>query len=309
MTSVTSNEDITRVGTARPEKRKREHEQAYEADFDALRRKVVERVRGLEARVRELEARVEVAETQRDAMRAELEAARRTPEEETGLSSLPLDVISTHILRSVFLPEPGDLGRLRAVSRRMRDAVDATGREIRNLSDWKAMDLGYVSLLKDRHSRGVLTNDSCLCIAAARSGQLEDLKWARANFCPWDRDTCAGAAEGGHLEMLKWARENDCPWDWRTCAYAAWGGHLEMLKWARANGCPWYASTCAYAAKGGHLEVLKWARENSCPLDANTCTYAAEGGHLEMLKWARANGCPWDEATREFAASKGYVET
>ena len=48
-----------------------------------------------------------------------------------GFSSLPLDVISTHILRSDFLPEPGDLGRLRAVSRRMRDAVDATGREIK----------------------------------------------------------------------------------------------------------------------------------------------------------------------------------
>ena len=254
MTSVTSNEDITRVGTARPEKRKREHEQAYEADFDALRRKVVERVRGLEARVRELEARVEVAETQRDAMRAELEAARRTPEEETGLSSLPLDVISTHILRSVFLPEPGDLGRLRAVSRRMRDAVDATGREIRNLSDLKAMDLGYVSLLKDRHSRGVLTNDSCLCVAAARSGQLEELKWARANFFPWDRDTCAYAALGGQLDVLKWASENHCLWDENTCAYAAKGGHLETLKWARENGCPWDEYTCERAAAMGYVE-------------------------------------------------------
>ena len=282
MTSVTSNEDITRVGTARPEKRKREHEQAYEADFDALRRKVVERVRGLEPRVRELEARVEVAETQRDAMRAELEAARRTPEEETGLSSLPLDVISTHILRSDFLPEPGDLCRLRAVSRRMRDAVDATGREIRNLSDLKAMDLGYVSLLKDRHSRGVLQSDSFLCVAAARSGQLEELKWARANFCPWDEETCCHAALGGHLEMLKWAIENGCPWDEETCCHAALGGHLDVLKWAIENGCPWDAGTCAYAAKGGHLEVLKWAREN---------------------------GCPWDEYTRQRAASRGYVES
>ena len=286
MTSVTSNEDITRVGTARPEKRKREHEQAYEADFDALRRKVVERVRGLEARVRELEARVEVAETQRDAMRAELEAARRTPEEETGLSSLPLDVISTHILRSDFLPEPGDLCRLRAVSRGMRDAVDATGREIKKLSDVDAVHLGYVSLLKDRHSRGVLTSKRYLCEAAARSG------------------TCACAAEGGHLEVLQWARENDCPWDASTCENAAEGGHLEVLQWARENGCPWDEWTCAYAAGGGHLEVLKWARENSCPWDEHTCSNAAGGGHLEMLKWARENGCPWDEETCVCASAR-----
>ena len=239
MTSVTSNEDITRVGTARPEKRKREHEQAYEADFDALRRKVVERVRGLEARVRELEARVEVAETQCDAMRAELEAARRTPEEETGLSSLPLEVISKHILRSDFLPEPGDLGRLRAVSRGMRDAVDATGREIKKLSDMDAVHLGYVSLLKDRHSRGLLEDKFLVCGAAARSGQLEELKALRAKNFPWNLSTCQLAASGGHLEVLQWARENGCPWDEETCTRAVKGGHLEVLKWARENGCPW----------------------------------------------------------------------
>jgi hypothetical protein len=66
-------------------------------------------------------------------------------------SSLPLNVISTHLLRSDILPEPGDLGRLRAVSRRMRDAVDATGREIEKLSDEDATKLGYVYVLKDRH--------------------------------------------------------------------------------------------------------------------------------------------------------------
>ena len=73
------------------------------------------------------------------------------------------------------------------------------------------------------------------------------------------------AASGGDLEMLKWARENDCPWDKQTCADAAMGGHLEVLKWARENGCPWDERTCAFAAEGGHLEMLKWARENDCP--------------------------------------------
>ena len=138
-------------------------------------------------------------------------------------SSLPPHVISTHILRSDFLPEPGDLGRLRAVSHWMRNAVDATGRAIKQLSDVKAaMELGNVSLLKDRHSRGVLRNKCLLCAAAARSGQLEELKALRAKNFPWDEYTCTNAAMGGHLDVLKWARENGCPWDGETSTLAAW---------------------------------------------------------------------------------------
>jgi hypothetical protein len=42
----------------------------------------------------------------------------------------------------------------------------------------------------------------------------------------------------GHLELLKEARAQQCPWDKDTCTTAAAYGHLELLKWARANGCP-----------------------------------------------------------------------
>ena len=57
-----------------------------------------------------------------------------------GFSSPFLAAISTtRLLTPDFLPEPGDLGRLRAVSRGMRDAVDATGREIKQLSNGEAM--------------------------------------------------------------------------------------------------------------------------------------------------------------------------
>ena len=174
-----------------------------------------------------------------------------------GFSSLFLAAISTtHILRSDFLPEPGDLGRLRAVSRGMRDAVDATGREIKELSDHEALDLGYVSLLKDRHSRGLLSacRNHFPCTAAARNGDLQELKALRADGCPWNEWTCANAAWGGHLEMLKWARENDCPWNSSTCTNAAHRGDLEMLKWVRENGCPWDDDTRELAANLGYVE-------------------------------------------------------
>ena len=44
----------------------------------------------------------------------------------------------------------------------------------------------------------------CSCTYAARGGQLEILKYARANGCShrWD-----SAAEGIHLQLLKWLRE------------------------------------------------------------------------------------------------------
>ena len=143
----------------------------------------------------------------------------RRPEAPDLFSSLPLDVISTHILRSDFLPETGDLGRLRAVSKRMRDAVDATGREIKNLSNAEAAELGDVSLLKDRHSRGLLGDEYLLCAAAARNGDLKELKALRADKWPWNEGTCANAAYGGHLEVLKWARENGAP---KPQVYTRW---------------------------------------------------------------------------------------
>ena len=108
----------------------------------------------------------------------------------TDIWSVPREVLSTHILSSEFLPEPGDLGRLRAVSHAMRDAVDATGREIKKLSDREAAHLGHVSLLKDRHRRGVLRDKTFLCAAAARKGDLEELKALRADEWPWNERTC-----------------------------------------------------------------------------------------------------------------------
>ena len=52
------------------------------------------------------------------------------------------------------------------------------------------------------------------------------------------REFCKHAALEGYLNLIKWARANGCPWDKQTCANAARGGHLEVLQWARANGCP-----------------------------------------------------------------------
>ena len=110
--------------------------------------------------------------------------------------------------------------------------------------------LGCLSALQRLHRGGRLSRQEYLCEAAARSGQLEELKVLRANGCPWDRKTCWAAAWGGHFEVVQWARANGCPWDEQTCREAAKGGHLEVLQWARANGCPWNESTCRRSSGG-----------------------------------------------------------
>ena len=132
----------------------------------------------------------------------------------------------------------------------------ATGRTVMMPSEYEAVNKGYLSTVKDMHSRGRLSDTRLLCAAAAASGQLEEFKALRAENFPWDGRTCAGAAGGGHLEVLKWARANGCcPWDERTCARAAKGGHLNVLKWARENGCPLHEWTRKLAAEIGYVET------------------------------------------------------
>jgi hypothetical protein len=133
----------------------------------------------------------------RKRMRVFLQAA---PAPETGeattFAGLPRDIEIQILGRA----DVQDLARLRKVSRSMRDAVDATIEDQRDIP--LAAKLGCLTALKNLLQRG------------------HPHKWV----------VCKFAAEGGHLKVLKWARENDCPWDENTCFQAAFGGHLEILR-------------------------------------------------------------------------------
>jgi len=184
---------------------------------------------------------------------APLETERQPSNARQPISSPPFDVINL-ILNPENLPDAIDLARLRVVNRAMRDAMTATGRELKEMNELDAVNLGCLSTLKHLHSRGHLERKEWLCMFAARSGQLEVLQWARANGCLWNGETCYWAATSGHLEILQWARANGCPWNENTCWGAAQVGHLEVLRWARANGCPWDRRTRDKAAELGYVE-------------------------------------------------------
>ena len=198
--------------------------------------------------------------------RAQEQKRQRDTHAGEAISDLLNDIVVAHVLRSENFDDPADLARLKAVSPAMRDAVADTELRLEEIAEQKAVMIGCLSALKRLHRRGCLSSKERLCEAAARTGQLEELKLLRADGCPWSKLTCSAAARGGHLEVLQWARANDCPWHQYTCEWAAKGGHLEVLQWAHANGCPWDERTCSVAVQRGHLEVLNWAMTNGAPL-------------------------------------------
>ena len=200
------------------------------------------------------------------------------------------DIVVTHVLRSEYFDDPADLARLPAVSRAMRDAVAETGLRLKELDEKRAVELGCVSAVQRMQRQGRLSRQELLCQAAARSGQLEQLKVLRADGWPWDRDTCSAAALGGHLKVLRWVRANGCPLDKGTCDWAAHGGHLELLLWARANGCPCDGKELFFAAHQGHEAMVRALIELGADVNqardegATPLFIAAHKGHEAIVR-------------------------
>jgi len=47
-----------------------------------------------------------------------------------------------------------------------------------------------------------------------------------------------GAAAYGNLELLKWARINGCPWDADTYHYGQLNGDPSLMRYLEDHGCP-----------------------------------------------------------------------
>ena len=125
------------------------------------------------------------------------------PSTQAAILSLPNHLVVTHILRSQYFDDPADLARLPAVSRAMRDAVVETGLRIEELGEVRAAMLGCLNAVQRLQRGGNLSRKEYLCVAAARSGQLEELKALRADGCPWDGKAMFIAAKFGHEAMMR----------------------------------------------------------------------------------------------------------
>ena len=67
-----------------------------------------------------------------------------------------------------------------------------------------------------------MTNIGCISAEYGIKGICENTLKLKSSF------TCSNAAKSGNLEVLKWAHENGCAWNSSTCAKAAKEGHFEI---------------------------------------------------------------------------------
>jgi hypothetical protein len=114
-------------------------------------------------------------------------------------------------------------------------------------------DIAYYSFLRHDEDRGWCAGHY-LCAAAAKRGNLEMLKWLRADVsykvllsdfdrdptprCEWNEWTCTAAAGNGHLDVLRWAFENGCPVNENVIRRARVIGREDIEQWALANNLP-----------------------------------------------------------------------
>jgi hypothetical protein len=126
---------------------------------------------------------------------------------------------------------------------------------------------------------------------AARSGNLEMLKWAHAEGCGWNNHVIGVVAAIGNIEMLKWCLDNGCPYKNSDIGQAAVRGHVAVLEWWKENdydineGC----NIDTLAATYGHIPVLEWMLENFFDIRYDVLHIAAKSGNLETVKWIRYN--------------------
>ena len=121
--------------------------------------------------------------------------AARTPSTQEAIPGLPKDVVVTHVLGAI--DDPNYLAHLLAVCPAMREAVDATGRQVEEVSNEKAAELGYLSTLKSKLRRGCLTLSNELWGDEIRVVRVADMN------DDYDKDLCRSAAQGGQLEVLR----------------------------------------------------------------------------------------------------------
>lgn len=158
-----------------------------------------------------------------------------------------------------------------------------------------AVRYDHLNILKYLHENNFKGLDKTPYYYAAARGNLEMLKWLKANTEYYfnGESVSHSAAKGGHIHILEWLceiKEMNCTPFYNICNFAAEGGQVEVLKWLHKKGYSLTKGTFATAAENGQLEVLIWLREQSCPFDERAKRNAESRGHTRVLDWLAANG-------------------
>lgn len=177
---------------------------------------------------------------------------------------------------------------------------------------------GSVDVFKWLLEKNIEMGGEYMCQVAASAGQLDMLKWLRAEGYHWDKSVCSSAVSKSHVDVLKWAIENGCPYDLGECIDQISRAYnygkikpnaqrdLETVQYLHDLGCRFDRPVlCARAAALGNLEMLKSLRKYGCPWDTITCKYARRSDP-RMIKWIHANGCPCKHTMSRRERSRFY---
>jgi hypothetical protein len=136
------------------------------------------------------------------------------------------------------------------------------------------------TLLAAKQHGGILTAHTMRCAAlygilpmcqylhAAKSGNVDMLRWLLQQSCPMNADTvCTAAAAGGHIDVMALLQAELPPFtaDTWTGMLAAAGASrkLAAAQWLRQRGADWPA-VLQHRDREWQGEVLAWARAEGC---------------------------------------------
>ncbi|EFA77571.1 hypothetical protein PPL_12174 [Heterostelium album PN500] len=147
---------------------------------------------------------------------------------------------------------------------------------------------------------------------AVKNGNLELLKWSRANTnARLSNNVLSIAALNGDLECLKWLNQNGAEgYSTIPMDNAAKNGHLECFKYLhfnRTEGCS--QNAILFALENGHLDVLKWIYDNRTERCSEAVLKDIRISRIDVLEWVLENQ-PKVFSTKdlEFAVQKGYLD-
>lgn len=124
---------------------------------------------------------------------------------------------------------------------------------------------------------------------AVRSVQLDIVKWAVLNGCPFPPKIPLPVdfLRNGGLQILKWLREQKITFTEPIFSFtAASEGNLETLIWMNEVGEYKHPDTFKGAIISGKLDVVKWVISNGYEfVPEKGCVLAFDYGHSEILEW------------------------
>jgi hypothetical protein len=165
---------------------------------------------------------------------------------------------------------------------------------------------GNVQMLQWLKEQGIVFTDVTMAVAAS-AGHIAVCEFLRfTEQRPWDTVVCMAAAKSNQLELLKWLRAHGCPCgDILVCKAAAYGGSLDVMIYMleqleqqhqldAAMRTMLLTTMLAAAGTNNQLAAAQWLRQQGAGWpDVLQHTFGGEHEQWQkdVLEWARDEGC------------------